>query len=381
MNRKQQKAARHRRQEHRNRHREARVERVFEAFGAGKLFRSLGKADRHEYVRSRYPEPDVAADPSLMTGADRLLASVRDTLNATTLTVNDTELHWPDAYSVIMPQGYRLRTSPGLDRKTGRRDESRAVFARLERALLGALDEAVHRVTGGASELDRVLYWYRTETDPRGRLRIVVGEERPQSVVVDVDGKPRTAYRCGGGRGSRGFEWTVWPAEVLATGPNGPPTTVYIQAHALDRLRERVPVPHVDLHLSLLDSLAAPVVATQDGNSVFVKFVHLGGFHIGHLVARRVPHGALVTTFLFLTMQGTPESHRLRAALRLRRPDVEYTGLDDLHSFINSDLADDPELAEVFRTCGCGDLLRLCSDEAPCRAPLRASALRRYLGT
>jgi hypothetical protein len=88
----------------------------------------------------------------------------------------------------------------------------------------------------------------------------------------------------------------------------------------------------------------------------------------------------LVTTFLLLTMQGTPESRRLRAALQLRRPDVEYTGLDDIRSFVNSDLAEDQELAEVFRACGCGDLLKLRTDQQVNRSPVRAGTLRRYLG-
>jgi hypothetical protein len=79
-------------------------------------------------------------------------------------------------------------------------------------------------------------------------------------------------------------------------------------------------------------------------------------------------------------MQGTPEARRLFDALRLRRPDIEFTGLDDLRSFVNSDLADDPDLRPIFESCGCGALIQLRADGMPDHRPRTAQALRQYLG-
>ena len=49
-------------------------------------------------------------------------------------------------------------------------------------------------------------------------------------------------------------------------------------------------------------------------------------------------------TFLFLTMQGTPEARCLRRKLGLSRADIEYFKLDNCFTLACSDLGEDPEL-------------------------------------
>lgn len=160
-------------------------------------------------------------------------------------------------------------------------DDTLFDIAHVERVIREGLADVLESAVAGASEPDRGLYWYRVEATAVGRLRVVLGEERPQVVSVSLDGKSRPAYRLGGCRGSRGFQWADWPAGVDGADPGGSTTPVYVQAHALDRLRERVPVPPADLHLSLLASLADPVVAGRDGDDAFVKSV-LYEFHVDH---------------------------------------------------------------------------------------------------
>ncbi len=67
----------------------------------------------------------------------------------------------------------------------------------------------------------------------------------------------------------------------------------------------------------------------------------------------------VVRTFLFLTMDGTPEGARLRSQLRLRRDDKEYLELDTFYAFVHSDLKQDPDLVRVLSECGCGQLFEV----------------------
>ena len=67
----------------------------------------------------------------------------------------------------------------------------------------------------------------------------------------------------------------------------------------------------------------------------------------------------LIRTFLFLTMQGTPESRLLHDRLGARRHEIERLRLDELATFLDTDLADDPELTRIFTDCGCGHLFHL----------------------
>ena len=86
-------------------------------------------------------------------------------------------------------------------------------------------------------------------------------------------------------------------------------------------------------------------------------------------------------TFLFLTMDGTPEGQNLWEKLRLSKRDKQYTGLDRLSTYVLSDMKDDPELAAVFEDCGCAHLFSMTEEELTDRQ-LRGSAadVRKYLG-
>lgn len=76
-----------------------------------------------------------------------------------------------------------------------------------------------------------------------------------------------------------------------------------------------------------------------------------------HLVVQQLPDKVLVKTFLFLTMQGTPEARKLRQRSKLCRPDIEYNRLDKLETYAFTDLRQDADLVRIINECGCGSLL------------------------
>lgn len=384
MTRNKKKEARRKRLAELDRRTSDRVARTLEAIGLADQYRELGRHGRHWLASFRLPPPEVTADPSFgaYTASDR--ARVAEALSAATVVINGIDLPWIDAYTVVLPL---LRRNPDS------RVEPRHLTAGaapdptmgnhiewFERILLSRLDSALATLTGGATEYDRKLYWYRRESSPGGRLRITLGARAAERIVADVAGRRRPAYRCGGSWGAGGFRWVEWPTDVVGGSNRDGPVPVYVQQHALDRLRERLPVDLRYQNHSLINSLANPVVTRRGGDSVLVQFRLCDSFHLGHLVVRCIPDAVVVTTFLVVTMQGTPEADRLYRELRLRRPDVEYAGLDRLPTFFDCDLREDPELAQIFETCGCGDLLGLRTRDRPELRPGLAAALRAYLG-
>lgn len=89
----------------------------------------------------------------------------------------------------------------------------------------------------------------------------------------------------------------------------------------------------------------------------------------------------VVRTFLFLTMDGTPEGDALQRTLRLARDDKGYLGLDDFRMFLSTDLTLDDRLAEILAGRGCGGLFELGRQVgAGARKAGQAELVSRHLG-
>jgi hypothetical protein len=105
------------------------------------------------------------------------------------------------------------------------------------------------------------------------------------------------------------------------------------------------------------------------------------GHKLGYFAIEKVDELFLAKTFLFLTMQGTPEAGALYKLLRLKRLDVEHLGLDSLNSFLSDDLRADHELVSVLEECGFGGLLQMARFETKSGARTAlARDVRAYLG-
>jgi hypothetical protein len=145
-------------------------------------------------------------------------------------------------------------------------------------------------------------------------------------------------------------------------------------------MKERLCVQKISfINMLLKDSLSEPRFVRRTGDDFLIE-VRLGFDKLGYLVGTVSGGIVLLRTFLFLTMQGTPESDRLRAELRLHRADIEYTMLDSLRAFANSDMSKDETLVRVFEKCGCGHLFSILDLEDQARfLPGQAKAVRDHL--
>ena len=197
------------------------------------------------------------------------------------------------------------------------------------------------------------------------RQQILVHRVRPERRQIIKDNLRRPAYRCGYGR-MDGVEWIQWRSSTLGLMEEDRVYPVFVQSHVFHQLRGRV--GHVfgnqgiegHLHMYLAFSLDDPVILPNRRNdgSVLVEY-HLGNHKVGYLVARKLDDLILVETFLFLTMDGTPEGDRFRRQLQLDRPGKEYAGLDDLWTYLLSDAVLDPDLVDLLGKCGCGHLFEM----------------------
>ena len=135
---------------------------------------------------------------------------------------------------------------------------------------------------------------------------------------------------------------------------------VYIQEHAISRLKERLDLPIGKKHLMefLGRSLANPVVVGKDGGSFLIEY-KLVGYKLGYLIVSNEGKYALVRSFKFITMTGTPEFKMITKKLRASKHDMTHLKLDQLDSMLSSDLFEDQFIKDVLVDCDLGHLNEL----------------------
>ncbi len=369
-----------------------RCARALDVIGLGDGFRELKDRTKDFLAAVCRPLPEFHTE-SLGPNCSQLKAEILEELAESVVSIGDTVIPWPEAYAVLSPLTDELsytvvEARHAADSDFRYLDRARRVCAEHAGGIAAdtfhILGDVTIRAAAGASDFDRWIVWLRLEgplSAGKRCHRIEFKSELSQRSEAKLDGATRPVYRCGGGWGKDGFRWVSWPGEILGTSGPSEGYPVYIQRHALDRLGERLqPLGHDTVQFSLHWSLDNPaIIRCRDDDTYLIEYRLGNNVLAGYLTARRLCDKVVITTFLFLTMQGTPEARRLAERLRLRRPDMEHNGLDRLAGFINTDLARDPDLAQVFKESGCQGLLEIACEEFSTR-PVKAAGLRAYLG-
>jgi len=219
----------------------------------------------------------------------------------------------------------------------------------------------------------------RSSEEPTLQFTIVTCE--PREIRVAIDGKKRPAIQCAIPFGLGGIKWAE--ADGGAFGLQaGRMYPIYIQSHAVRRLRERLSATHCPeyaIELGLMTSIFDLAVIDRQGDRCLIEF-HICGIRIGYLAARMVEDKIVIVTFLFLTMEGTPENRLLKRRLGVTGRDITYLGLDRLETFLSPDVIANKQLMSELRECGCGELLHLERLRSPqVTENGRAEEIRRYL--
>lgn len=258
---------------------------------------------------------------------------------------------------------YFLKTEPGVQDNA----ELQTQFAEFvqwigtEKEPHNRLDDVLWFATTNWCELTHRLYWLTHQFTVDGyrisnelRLDTVLPEQRR----VRLNEHPRIVYRVGWALPDYGPHWISVDAALFddpaARGLEELP--VYVQSHALHRLEERLDCTERDSQqYNMYISLQEPEVVKGRNGKWLIKY-RLKGFHLGYLVADIVDGILVVCTFLFITMDSTPEGQALQKALGLAAVDKKYLAIDRLSTFLISDIADHTDIKEHFVRAGCSDL-------------------------
>jgi hypothetical protein len=179
-----------------------------------------------------------------------------------------------------------------------------------------------------------------------------------ETVSVNFDGNVRQAFRVGiASNGSEPF-WLKLKAGKLGLDRLAPDTKlpVYIQKHALNRLKERIDCAEPSMALlNLALSLEKGQCRCYRGKRL-IEFEFFRN-KIGYLLFDIINDIVVVRTFLLLTHFDTPEGDNLHRIIGLEKPDITYLNLDKLSTFVFSEIRDKAIVRDLFTRAGCEKLL------------------------
>jgi len=179
--------------------------------------------------------------------------------------------------------------------------------------------------------------------------------------MMTINGFKRPAYRLGKPFYCTIFEWISLDASLVGNlyKGNQKKLEVYIQSHALQRLKER---------LDLLDQEAINYSVWENTSAIKGFETYRGylllpfkvfGTKIGYLAAKINEEKILFSTFLFITHNCTPEGDRLKRQTGLGKEDISYWHIDRLSTFVKLKEEKYPGLIQLFGKVGMGNLMEL----------------------
>ena len=186
----------------------------------------------------------------------------------------------------------------------------------------------------------------------------------PEKIYDDKDNNYRPATRISVGLSQRGigyFAFKLEEKEILLTN-NKSGMGIFIQAHALHRLKERLDCLNPILFQAFLISSILEGKIYKDENGTYLISFNVQEIKIGYLIADLNNGNLIIRTFLFITQNGTPEGKKLAELYGLCKQDKTYLELDKLSTFVTKDMCDDKRLSDIFQQVGCQYLLDLAVD-------------------
>lgn len=399
--RKQRKEAERKRKERRDSKRAQETASVLAAIGVLEEFRKQPAPLRKHFSRLRYPRPEIVLDataenepeaPDIANDLSLALEEEHLSIEETARTVS-----LLDFFCIGVPLWHYFgltKLKPiGVESAdhfldcmyTATNDHISSNMDWVLGTLAWSMDFALLKY----SRIDRTLFWIsldfppEEDTDPDYFFNVTVHVHRVEERRRKIDGVPKRLYRCGTGYGMR-IDWVSWTsADLGLTGPEQALPVFIDGGHALRNLRERVTVAQDNgmVEDCMWDSLQSPGVTWTEEADKFLVEYRLWEHKIGYFVFKALDDMYVAKTFLFLTMDGTPEGQKLWEKLRLTKKDKQYTGLDRLSTFVLSDIKDDPELVAVFEECGCAHLFDMTEEKLTDRQLTGSAAdVRKYLG-
>lgn len=183
----------------------------------------------------------------------------------------------------------------------------------------------------------------------------------PQKKMIAIEGNYRPVYRLAKPNAETISDWISIDANVIVQNDLSLPDTlpVFIQAHALKRLRERLDLLNSEaINYLLWENLHTIEDVVQYKTILLIPF-SLYKVTIGYFVAEIIDKTLVLKTFLFITHNCTPEGDMLKELSGLGKRDISYWKIDRLSTFVNLETEKYPQITKLFSEAGLAELFEL----------------------
>ena len=135
---------------------------------------------------------------------------------------------------------------------------------------------------------------------------------------------------------------------------------VYIQSHALNRLKERLDIINdLSLNYQLIAGTCRIKAFEFYRGYLLLPFVTYLNVKVGYLAANVIGDKLVFRTFLFITHNCTPEGDKLKKITGLEKNDIKYWQFDRLSTIASANVDASPALHNLLKELGIDDLLKL----------------------
>ena len=185
-----------------------------------------------------------------------------------------------------------------------------------------------------------------------------IGAVQSTKIQVNLDGHNRPAFQLGWTKDCTYFPIRI-KAEMLGLDPEKYPARieVYIQNHALIRLKERIDVmDNFYRTTSILLTFVEPEIVKTGKNQYLFAF-KFEGYKLGYFQANFHDNKLIVRTFLLPTCCGTPEETKLRALTGFKKSDYDFLNLGKLSTLVCSDFHKNERTRALLEEAGFKSIL------------------------
>lgn len=183
-----------------------------------------------------------------------------------------------------------------------------------------------------------------------------------QSHMLMIHGAYRPVFRLGRPDSDCGLQWLSVPASLVGDHYKGKQKELglYIQSHALNRLRERLDIidEHSLNYYLMLRTYDIKAFECYKGY-LLLPLITFFEAKVGYLAANVIGDKLVFRTFLFVTHNCTPEGDKLKEVSGLQKSDIKYWQIDRLSTIVSANVETNPSLHNLLKEAGIDNLLDL----------------------
>jgi len=194
------------------------------------------------------------------------------------------------------------------------------------------------------------------------RYNSEISVHQAQSSILTIHGINRPVFRLGKPGAKSQFNWIRISSKLIGDHYKGKEKElgVYIQSHALNRLKERLDIiDNLSLNYQLIVSTYNIKAFEFYKGYLLLPFLTYHNVKVGYLVANVIGDKLVFRTFLFVTHSSTPEGDKLKKITGLQKSDIKYWHFDRLSTLVSADVDANSAMHKLLKEIGIEDLLKL----------------------